>query len=295
MGAISNFGCDRDSNLYFLFFQKSLDRDAMKNIKETVLVVLLLTIISFIVACGSSKVKANLPLEERMELATNLFEKKKYLNAKNNFRIITLSYSGSTIADKAQFYLAECHINMKEYILAASEYERLIKIYPSSEWIDDAKYKLGFCYYKLSPKYSLDQEYTHKAIREFQEFLEEYKTSDLIPEVEDKLRLSREKLAQKAYAAADQYRKMGYWDAAIIYYNLMLDKYYDSKFSPKAQFQLAECYRNDDQLDEALDAYTLFVSKFPDHAWIPRARDRMAKLGKKLKENKQKEKSDQGN
>ena len=188
------------------------------------LLLLLLPAILWLSACSSKKLKANLPLTERMQLADQYFAKKRYLDARDQYRIITLSYSGSRLADKAQFFLAECHFYTKEYILAASEYERLMKMYPNSEYVDDAKYKLGYSYFKLSPKYSLDQEYTQKAIREFQEFLEEYRTSPLTPTVEKQLAECRNKLAHKVFSAADMYFKLRYWEAPTIYFNLVLDQ-----------------------------------------------------------------------
>jgi outer membrane protein assembly factor BamD len=242
------------------------------------------TIIFLLFACGTTKIPANLTAEERLELAMKLFNKGDYYEAKTQFRIITLSYSGSTIADKAQFYLGESHFNMKEYILAASEYERLIRVYPNSEYVDDAKYKLGLSYFELSPKYSLDQEYTMKAQRQFQEFLEDYYTSDLTPQVSKKLMEIRNKLAKKEFSSAEQYRKMGVYTSAIIYYKLVLDKYYDSKFAARAQYWVGECHRKLKQYEEALTALKLYVEKYPKDDNIAKARERISEIANQLKE-----------
>ena len=247
----------------------------MKSSGFKVLVLLGLSAL-FMSACSSKKMKANLPLAERMQLADEYFAKKRYLDARDQYRIITLSYSGSRQTDKAQFYLAECHFNTKEYILSASEYERLIKMYPNSEYVDDAKYKLGYSYFKLSPKYSLDQEYTQKAIREFQEFLEEYRTSPLVPTVEKQLQECRNKLAQKVYSAAEMYYRLRYWEAAVIYFNLVLDQYYDSAYGAKAQYFLADSYRNQQKWVEAGIEYRRFLAKFPQHDLAGKAKQHLA-------------------
>ncbi len=230
------------------------------------------------ISCSSHKIKPDVSAEERMALAIKMFEKKHYLDAKTQFRIITLSNSGSSIADKAQFYLAECHFYLKEYILSASEYERLIKVYPNSEYVDDAKYKLGFSYYNLSPKYSLDQEYTQKAIQEFQEFLEDYHSSPLAAQVSEKLYQTREKLARKVYSAAEQYRKMGFYEAASVYFQKVLENYYDSSFGPKAQYWLGECYKKLQKNSEAMEAFATFLIKYPKHELAAKATERLAGL-----------------
>jgi len=239
----------------------------------------LIVIVALVVGgCGHKPVKTDLSLKERMQLGLRQFEKKKFLDAKNQFRIITLSYSGSADAAEAQYYLAECHYGLKEYILAGSEYERLLKVYPNSDFVDDAKLKLGMCYFKLSPKFSLDQDYTNKAIREFQEFLEEYHSSTLVPSAQQKLNECREKLAHKVYAAADQYYKMGYWDSAVIYFNMVLDGYYDSRFSPQAQYLIGECYRKMTRTAEARDAFQKVIEKYPRHDLASRARKALRDL-----------------
>jgi len=255
--------------------------------KKKIIVLKFLVILSvlfalILIACSSNKLNANMPAEERMKVAIKMFEKKHYLDAKTQFRIITLSHSGSTIADKAQFYLAECHFYLKEYILAASEYQRLIKTFPNSEYVDDAKYKLGLSYYKLSPKYSLDQEYTLKAIQEFQEFLEDYHNSPLAPEVQEKLVEARTKLAHKVYSAAEQYRKMGICKSAIIYYDLVLERYYDSKYAPKALYWSGECYRKLNEYKQALDIFQEFVTKYPKNELAQKANQRIKELKEKV-------------
>ncbi|NIA29186.1 MAG: outer membrane protein assembly factor BamD [Actinobacteria bacterium] len=235
-------------------------------------------------SCNKKTIRPDLPADERFAIAQKMFDKHKYFDAKDQFRIITLSNSGSAIADKAQYYLAECHFNLKEYILSANEYERLIKIYPNSEYIDDAKYKLGLSYFQLSPKYSLDQEYTNKAIKEFQEFLEDYPASPLFPVVEKKLLEARDKLARKLYEAAEQYRKLGLYRSGVIYYTLVLEKYYNSSYAPQSQYWLGECYRHLNQFDKALDSYKTFLKKYPQHSFAKKAESRIKDMTLRVKQ-----------
>ncbi|MBN1541875.1 outer membrane protein assembly factor BamD [candidate division KSB1 bacterium] len=227
-------------------------------------------------ACSSKKISGDLTLEERMNTALELFNKKKYLDARTQFRVITLSHSGSNLADQAQFYLAECHFKLKEYILSAAEYDRLLKVYPKSDYVDDAKYKLGLSYYELSPKYALDQEYTLQAISHFQEFLEEYHTSEFVPQVEKMLREARGKLARKIFAAGEQYRKMGEHGAAILYFEMLLEKYYDSKYAPQAHYWIGECYRKQKRYDKAVSEFEQFLQRYPSHEYVNRAQANLA-------------------
>lgn len=227
--------------------------------KLLILVLLGLVILS----CGSRKPKPNLPAEERLQLAMKKFNDGDYLDAKTEFRIIVLNFPGHNIVDKAQYYLAECHFKMKEYILAIAEYEKLIQMYPNSQFADDAQYKIGLSNYKLSPKYSLDQSNTLKAVEELQKLIEDYPESEFVESATNLIQKCREKLAKKEYKNGDLYRKLGYNRAAIIYFESVLNNYYDTKYAKQAQFWLAECLRRSGKYDRAIVEFERFLKKYP--------------------------------
>lgn len=249
--------------------------------------ILILISILALTSCSNKKLRANLTPDERLALAKEMFEKRSYLDAITQFRIITLSYAGSSIVDEAQYYLADCHFQLKEYILAASEFERLTRVFPNSEWVDDAQFKIGLCYFKLSPKYSLDQGYTLKAIDSFQQFLEDFSTSELVPQVQQKLNECRYKLAQKEYAIAEQYRKLKNYHAAIIYYDSVIEKYYDTEFSPRALYHKAVCLIENRELDQAIASLESFLLKYPNNAWAVRAQQKLKQTKEKVLISKQ--------
>lgn len=251
--------------------------------------ILILISVLAITSCTNKKLRANLTPEERLAQAKEMFEKRSYLDAITQFRIITLSYAGSAIVDEAQYYLADCHFQLKEYILAASEFERLTRVFPNSAWVDDAQFKIGLCYFKLSPKFALDQEYTLKAIDSFQRFLEDYATSDLVPQVQQKLNECRYKLAQKEYAIAEQYRRLKNYVAAIIYYDGVIEKYYDTEFTPRAFYHKAVCLIENGDIEPAVASLETFLQKYPNNAWAERVQQKLKEAKEKLSTNKPKE------
>ncbi len=233
---------------------------------------IIVLIVQIFTGCGSSRVNLpSMPPEEQLLTAMKTFQKKDYYQAKNQFTIVVLNNRGHRIIEEAQFYLGECHYHLKEYILAIAEYEKLIRTLPRSEFVDDARYKIGMCYYKLAPNYALDQEYTIKAISEFQQFLIEYPESELLEVVEERMHECQEKLARKAYKAGELYRKMGYYKSAIISYELMLNEYPESKYVDDAMFFKGECHRLMSEDDEAEKLYQNLVRIFPESEWKERA------------------------
>ena len=256
------------------------------NWKKLLITSSLILILSIIFAsCSSTKQKPVMTPEARLKHAIELFNKKHYLDAKTELTIIVLNYPGSSIVDKAQYYLAESHFKLKEYILAAAEYQKLLRNYPDSQYADDARYKIGLCYYELSPHYGLDQEYTYKAIDEFQRFLEDYPNSPLKKDVQMKLTECRDKLAKKDYKDAELYRKMDEWKAAEIYYGFVINKYYDTPFGEKALFWKGEAQYHQGKYEEARNTLAQYLRKFPDGSYHSKAKKRLRSIRKLLNKN----------
>ncbi len=242
-----------------------------RNMMQKILIVVL--IIVTLMACGRHKVKPNLTAEKRMNRAMKMFKDGDYLDAKTEFHIIILNFPGGSLSDKAQFYYAECHFNLKEYILAIAEYEKLIRIYPNREYVDDAQYKIGLSNFKLSPKYSLDQTYTEKAVEEFQKFLEDYPESPLIPKANEVMRKCREKLAKKDFKNGESYRKRALYRSALVYYDHALENYYDTQYAEKSLWAKAECYRRMGDEKQAEKFYKLYLEKYPQSSKTKKIED----------------------
>jgi len=239
---------------------------------------LLCGLILGIFACGGNKARLNMTAEDRFAYAMKLFNGKDYFEARTQFRIVILNAPGSALVDQAQFYLGECHYRMDEFILAASEYERLLKLYPRSEFLDDAQYKLALCYDRLSPKSDLDQKHTRKAIEEFQRFLEDHPTSEFVEEVEKKLFVARSKLAKKEFDTGNLYRKMTLYEASIYSFDDVLNQYYDSKYAEPALFYKGESLFKLERWDEAKKSLETLLEKFPKSEFAAPAKDMLEQI-----------------
>lgn len=213
--------------------------------------------------------------------AKAVFDKKDYFKAKNLFTVIVLNHPAGETFEAAQYHLAESHFHLKEYVEAISEYEKLIRSMPRSGYVDDAQYKIGMCYFKLSPGYALDQEYTYKAIDQFQKFLEEYPESELRAEGEKRLSECREKLARKEFKTGELYTKMGQHKAAIISFDVVLDQYYDTSFADDALYLKALSHLKLGETETADLSLRSLLVKYPDSPYRPKAESRLKSLTRK--------------
>lgn len=239
---------------------------------------ILLTLFTLLFSCGKRVNKQNLTADEYFEYAKKKFDRGRYYDAMTEFNVIVLKFSGNPVVDDAQYYLAESHFKQKEYLIAISEYEKLLKDYPTSPYAVLAQFKVGMSYYNMSLRPELDQEYTRKSIRSFQAFIEEHPDHELRGSADKFISEMREKLAKKKMMAARTYQKMGIYDSAEIYYTIVVEEYYDTPFVAVALYRKGECLYDQKKYVEAQTTFTLFLEKYPKHGLASKAKRRIKKI-----------------
>lgn len=218
----------------------------------------------FFFACSSGLDTTNMGPEEKLAYAIKLYEEEDSEEAVQEFEAIILQYPGSSIIDDANYYLAMTRFQREEYIIAAYQFSKLIKGMPSSEFLADAQYKLADCYYELSPDFPLDQEYSKKAVEEFQVFIDFFPLNPKVAEAETKIKELNDKLARKEYEAARIYDKMEYYTAAIKYYDGVMEIYHDTQYAPMALYAKINLLVERKRDSEALAESQKFIQKYPD-------------------------------
>jgi outer membrane protein assembly factor BamD len=214
--------------------------------------------------CGSGEGVAVLGPEERFARAKALYDKGDFLEAINEFTVITLQYQGSAVAADAQFYMGESRFQREEFLLAAFEYSVLKRNYAASTRVADGQFKMALAYYRLSPKSALDQQYTRKAIDEFQSFVEYYPTHASVPEAEAHIQELNTRLAKKTFDTAQLYVTMQYYKAALLYFDAVIEKFHDTEFAPLAHLGKTEVYLTRKKYREASEEIGRFLAKYPN-------------------------------
>ena len=230
--------------------------------------------------CGSGEVTKVMSVEDRFAHAKLLFDKGSYLDAVNEFTVITLQYQGSAFAADAQYYLGECRFAREEFLLAGFEYSVVKRNYPASARVADAQYKLGVCYYSLSPKSSLDQQYTRRALDELQSFVEYYPSHEKAVDADGKIKELTIRLAKKQYETARLYRTMEYYRAALFYFDDVIEKYHDTEYAPLSSIDKVEMLMGRNKYADAAAEAKRFLEHYPNSV----LRGRMESLKKDIDE-----------
>jgi outer membrane protein assembly factor BamD len=244
--------------------------------------VLLILFAGIFWGCSSSVDTVNFSAEEKLAYAINLYQEEDYEAAANEFQAIVLQYPGNPVVDDAQYYLGMTRFHREEFILAAYEFSKLVKSMPASEFIQQGQFMLAECYYQLSPHFSLDQKYTQKAIEEFQAFIDFFPSNEKVGEAEKKINLLNEKLAQKAFESARIYEKLDYYNAALNYYDNVLEVYHDTPYAPLAMYNKIKLLVDRDRNKEALSEISKFIQRYPDNTRVLEVKELKSSLENKL-------------
>ncbi|MBO6574796.1 MAG: outer membrane protein assembly factor BamD [Rhodothermales bacterium] len=181
-------------------------------------------------------------------------------------------------AADAQIALARAYRANGEYLLAANEFTRFTQIYRADPRVPDAAYELAMTYYDRSPRWSLDQTDTGRAITQFELFMTRYPNHPLFFEGQARIEELRGKLARKRYESGNQYATRGYNEAAALTFESVFDDYYDTEWADDALVAAARSYiafadqsipaRRPERLQLAIDAYERLIQIFPDSPLI---------------------------
>lgn len=216
--------------------------------------------LAVVTACaGSIPSIPNTP-EAILERGDAYFERGKYFQSAELYKAFIERHAGHDRSDYAQFRLAESYFEDHQYALAAVEYQVLISNYGYSEFVDDALFRMGVCFWEQSPKSSLDQQRTVDALSRFNQFLQTFPSSPLVPEVQRYVRLCNAKLAQKDLSTARFYYRHKKYRAATIYCDKIIDNYPDNEAWVEALYIKGNILMTRGQKEEAAALFSTIMN-----------------------------------
>ena len=117
---------------------------------------------------------------------------------------------------------------------ARDAFEKTVNDYPDSEWAKAARYQIALADADRSAGAGYDQKITASAIEGFKEFVKDYPDAELSKEAKDRISLLREKEAENNFLIAQFYEKQKKYDAAKVYYLIIMNEYADTDWARQA-------------------------------------------------------------
>jgi outer membrane protein assembly factor BamD len=239
------------------------------------------------------KVLKNEDVKAKYDLAQKFYDEGDMKRANRLFEQIAPQYVGKPQGERVMFFFADTYFQRGDYNMAGYQFERFVKSYPKSEKVAEASFYGAKSYFELSPRYSLDQTDTDKALAKLQTFINTYPESEYFDEANAMARELTTKKERKAYEIAKQYNNLGEFDftflnPAVSAFDNFISDYPGSiyredamyyRFESATQFALNSFDRlKPERLQEAQADYKALKKQFPETKYA----DKAAKLIEKV-------------
>ncbi len=211
-------------------------------------------------------------LGKKYELAKTYYNKKQYYKALPLFEELVPVYKGSKEGEEMYYYLPFCYYGTGEYIVAAYHFKNFFATYPTSVHAEECLFMNAKCYMQMSPKYELSQEFTEKAINEFQLFTNSFPTSPLVSQANEDIDQMRSKLQVKAFASAKLYFQMENYKASAVALANLIRSYPDLPNIAEACFLIVKSDylyalnsiegKQKDRYEKTISVYNQYKDKF---------------------------------
>jgi len=252
----------------------------------------------FLVSCNEyQKVLKNEDVKAKYELAEKYYEEGDFKRANRLFEQIVPKYIGKPQGERVMFFFANTYAKTNSHYLASYQFERFVKSYPNSDKLQEALFLEAKSYYELSPRYSLDQSDTDKALNKLQTYINTYPESEFFSEANTMAQELTVKKEKKEIEIAKQFDKIGEFNFPILVSAVSsLDNFINENpgstyredafyYRVKASTVLAlnsTQFRMKDRLDEAMDAYNALMKSYPDTKYTKEATGLHKKITKRL-------------
>src|SRR5690606_280474 len=170
---------------------------------------ILLCLTIFLSSCSQyQKVLRKDDMGKKYAVADSLYKKGKFRKSLKLMEQIVPSYRGKPQGEKLMFIYANTYYNLEDHYMAGYQFDRFTQAYPQSDSIEIAAFKSAKSFYQLSPRFSLDQKDTDKALEKLQEYINSYPNSDKRIEANELVAELRHKLEKKEFETAKQYLRV---------------------------------------------------------------------------------------
>jgi outer membrane protein assembly factor BamD len=155
----------------------------------------------------------------------------------------------SQFAADAELLIADSQFQLERFQEAAASYDTFVKLHPKHPRADFALYRVAESYWEDAPEaVSREQEYTEKAVTQWQEVIQKHPNTEYAAKSKDMLAKGRRRLAESIQFVARFYCRREVWHSCAFRYTKLLEKYPEQK----------------DMTQEALDRAALALERVAD-------------------------------
>lgn len=234
----------------------------------------------------------------KSKVAEQMFNEGKYKKALRLYELIAPSFKGKPSAERIFYFYSKSYYETEQYYLAGYQFENFVANYPKSDKREEASFLAAECYYRLSPRFSLDQTDTEKALGKLQKFIDTYPNSEYLSKANEFVKELNEKLEKKAFETAKQYHMLAdyrlEYNVALKALENFIADYPGTPYKEEAMFyRLDSAYKmamnsvpakKEERLNYAKSTYSSLMKFKSDTEFKKKADDILASIDKELEQ-----------
>lgn len=244
------------------------------------LIPIFLLVLASSLQCSTTKVKQYQGPAQILAQAEKKIEDGDHMDALFLLEQIVYNFPGYEKREYATFLIVKAYFEADDYVMAVAEGRDFVRDYPASEWADDAQFYVAEALYEQAPSFALDQAVTREAVVEYNTLLQVYPDTPQKEKAQKHLKQCINKLAKKEYKNGAFYKKMGMYDASLVYFETVLNNFADSDWIDDTLFSMGEIYMKQEKLGQASDSYNRLIENHPKSKWISEAEAKLSEINK---------------
>jgi outer membrane protein assembly factor BamD len=189
--------------------------------------------------CGAGLLPSARTETDRLKLARRMMADRDYMQAIEMLKTYIVNNGGSADVDEAIVLYGECALRTRDWATATVEFERVLRDFPESDSAAAASFMLGEAHFGQSRPPDFDQEYTEKALVQWQSYLANYPNHWRHAEAERRVADAEARIATKLVHTGNLYLKLNSFKPARVYFNRVLDEFPNTPQVAEAMIGLA--------------------------------------------------------
>ena len=198
------------------------------------------------------------------------------------FKEIIQLYPESVYASRSKLGIADSYFKERDsasLIMAATEYQEYVNLYPYSPDAVYAKHQIGMCYSKQMKKPERDQSNTLATIKAFEALIQQYPNT---PEAEE----GKKRIAEARQTLATHHFQIGYYnyvyyafDGAISRFKQVIDEFPEFKQMDKLFYYTGKAYYRLKNYDSALSFFQRILGNYPKSKYVGKSKRMIVRIG----------------
>ncbi len=263
--------------------------------RHSYILFILLSISSLLYGCsGYERALKSKDVNYKLKKANEFYDRKKWQQANGLYESLVPVMKNTRNYEPMYYRYAYSFYNMKDYLSASYHFKNYLEFFPTSKDADEIEFLYGYCLYKMSPKPSLEQQSTERAMDALQTFINAHPESPRAAEANKYIDECRGKLEIKEADAAKLYYNIGQYRAASVTYKQLMRNFPESKNSDLYQYMIVKSWfkfagesvkeKQEERYANAINAYRELVDGYPNSKYLRDAEEYYTKADNIVKQ-----------